>query len=280
MLKKTTLLFLKSIILILVVQSAPAYADLLISPMMVTFNDRDRSKEVILINTSDQTRAYRVEWTQQRALPTGGYHELTDLESKAFPIASSMIRMSPKQVTLAPGERQKVKLAVRRPKGLAEGEYRSHLSFKALPPKEETNKDNATNTGGAAFKLKLILSYSIPVIVRQGKLDYSITIDDAKVLTSQHQGKTRYDLEVSMSRSGLNSTVGTLRAYWQKKGSSEEIDLGILNSVKFYPELEQAKYQLFWQAPQVEPKSGKIRIVYEGRKEFQGIVFAEKTFTR
>ena len=254
-----------------------ASASLLISPTRVLIEDRDRSAKVILINTSEEVRSYRVEWVQQRALPTGGYKELTEQELETFPIASSMIRMSPKQVRLAPGERQIVKLAVRRPKGLAEGEYRSHLRFKALPPEKEVEAKTATE--GSAFNLKLILSYSIPVIVREGKLDYSVNIDDSQVVTSQDKGKTRYDLEVSMSRTGLNSTEGSLRAYWTPNGSNEEVLIGILNSVHFYPELKQAKYKLFWQAPEVEPKSGTLRVAYEGRKEFQGIVFSEKKYT-
>ena len=42
----------------------------------------------------------------------------------------NMVRISPSQVRLAPGERQIVKLAIRKPKDLAEQEYRSHLAFK------------------------------------------------------------------------------------------------------------------------------------------------------
>ena len=270
------ILLLKTVFLTAVLHSTAVQAGLLISPMLLTFNDRERSKEVILINKSDQTTTYRLIWKQNRAKPNGGYDELSEQESKEFPIASSMIRFSPKQVRLGPGERQIVKLAVRRPKNLAQGEYRSHLLFSALP--QEKNKDVISN-GPTNLTVQVMLSYSIPVIVRSGEKDYSVTIDDAKVLTSQKKGKTQYQLEVAMSRTGINSTAGSIKAYWKKNGSREEVHIGTLNSVQFYPELETSKYNLFWQGPEVALKSGKLRVVYEGRKDFSGLVLAEKTFT-
>ena len=46
--------------------------------------------------------------------------------------ADGMLSWSPRQITLQPGTAQVVRLMVRKPEGLAEGEYRSHLDFMDL----------------------------------------------------------------------------------------------------------------------------------------------------
>lgn len=270
---KTTKIILISFILNALLQSFAAKASLLISPMRVAINDRERSAQVILINTSNQIRSYRIGWVQKRALSIGGYQDLNTEESANFPTASQMFRISPKQVTLAPNQRQIVKVAARRPKGLADGEYRSHLKFTVLPEKasEETG-----DKGGIV--LKVMLNYSIPVILRQGKIDSEVNIDTAKIIKSSVNEQTKYEVEVGMSRSGLSSSYGAIYAFWQPNEGGEEIKLGILNSVNFYSELNQATFKLAWQKPEIPPVNGRLRISYEGIKEFQGITLAERYF--
>jgi fimbrial chaperone protein len=271
---KSAKIIIKSIILLAFLPSLTVHASLLISPMRVILNDRDRSAEVILINSSDKVRTYRLEWVEKRALPLGGYQDLNEQESANFPTASQMFRMSPKQVTLAPNQRQIVKLAARRPQGLANGEYRSHLKFTVLPDEKQLPTEQQ-----AGIVLNLMLNYSIPVILRQGPINSNVDIDSAKIEQSIVDGEVRYNIEVLMSRSGLSSAYGSIKAYWLPNGGKEEINLGILNSVNFYSELKQAKFVVAWQKPEIPPSGGRLRIVYEGAKEYQGKTLAEKTIT-
>ena len=48
--------------------------------------------------------------------------------------AEDMIVYAPRRVTLAPHEPQSIRIAARPPQGLADGEYRVHLLFRAIPP--------------------------------------------------------------------------------------------------------------------------------------------------
>ena len=43
--------------------------------------------------------------------------------------AADLVRYSPRQVELAPGEVQTVRIQIRKPEGLKDGEYHSHLVF-------------------------------------------------------------------------------------------------------------------------------------------------------
>ena len=90
-------------------------ANLLINPTRVLIGNNDRSTEITLINTSQTTNTYRIEWAEKKAKDTGGYVDLTPEAASQFPVASKMIRYSPRQEMLKPAESQTVKLAIRRP---------------------------------------------------------------------------------------------------------------------------------------------------------------------
>ena len=260
--------YIKLILLLSVMQSFFAQASLLISPMRVVLDERNRANKVVLINTGKVARTYRMEWLQKRALPEGGYKNLTDEEAKDFPTASNMFRISPKQVTLAPNERQMIKIAARRPKNLKDGEYRSHLQFTALPDKST----GLEQTSGIV--LKLSLSYSIPVIFRQGPVDYQVAVDEVKIVHDRE--KKQASLGIKLSRSGVSSTTGSIVAYWTAKGSNKEKQVAILNSVNFFPELDHRYYNLHWLDYRKE--AGTLRVAYEGRKEMRDTVLAENIF--
>ena len=109
-----------------------ASANLLINPTRVSLAHGERSTEITLINTSQVTNTYRMEWVEKQAKQGGGYDDLTDEQAARFPTSSQMIRFSPRQVTLAPNERQTVRIAVRRPSDLAEGEYHTNVVMSVL----------------------------------------------------------------------------------------------------------------------------------------------------
>ncbi|MCP4320538.1 MAG: molecular chaperone [Alteromonadales bacterium] len=257
-------------IFINLVCSINANASLLISPTRVVINDRERSSKVVLINTGTKTRTYRVGWAEKRALSQGGYYDLNAEEAKGFPTASNMFRVSPKQVTLVPGQRQIIKLLARRPKGLADGEYRSHLKFTVLP-----SSDKEEEGGPGSVKLKVLLNYTIPAILRQGENDFNVSVKNIKLDVNKEQKRTT--IIVDASRSGSASTFGNFKAYWTPTGSNKESRVGELNAVNFYPEVKQSSFKLFWQNDDFNLKKGKLRVTYEGGKEYRNIIFAEKT---
>ena len=252
------------------IHTLPAQAGLLISPLRAMLNERDRSTAITLINSGDSPRTYRVSWTEKRVTSTGQYIALTEEEMKTFPIASPILRISPRQVTLAPNQRQTVKIAARRPKGLADGEYRSHLTFTVLPKKNT----EAELEGATGIKLNVLLNYSIPVIFRQGKLKHKSTIKAVELVNNKNTGMV--NMKVKMLHAGKASTAGSIYAYWTPNGSKNETLVGTLNSVNFFPDVSERTFTLMGQ--KFTPKKGKLRVIHKGKKEFSGEVFDEKTF--
>ena len=244
----------RTIILALLCHSSFLQANLLVSPTHITFAQRQRSAKVFLINNGTETRTYRIGWKELKAKPQGGYREMSEQEQAGFASASTMLRFSPKQVTLKAGERQTVKLALRRPKGLADGEYRSHLALTALPLK--TEKQSGT------ISLKMLLSYTLPVIVRQGK-EISSQISIGKPTLFYNKARQRAYIKVPFIRQGLYSSRGNIRAYWLADGSSKEQLVAQLNGYNIYHELNQTVASLTWQ--HFKPSSGQLRIVYQDK---------------
>ncbi len=271
MLNKSLKYICASLILGLTTQNV--WANLLINPTRVEFSPSDRTADVTLINTSKFTTTYRLAWVEKKAKADGGYHDLTATEAANFPIASSMLRFSPKQVTLKAGERQTVKMAIRRPQDLATGEYRSHLLFKALPPKtqEEGLDPNASSTA-----INLVVSFAIPVVIQQGVLDYKMTMNDAHI--SYNPTKKDGSVAVSISRTGVHSVIGHISAYWTPNGGKERL-IAKAGDYNLWPELSTTTASLSWVGADFAVTDGKLRIVYEGAKSFRGKTFFDKTIT-
>ena len=267
--------FLKIIlsVILLSITSHSAFANLLINPTRVDFLNDTRTTDVTLINTSQTTNTYRIEWAEKKVTENGQYQDVTAAQAESLSIASKMLRFSPRQVTLKPNERQTVKLAIRRPQGLADGEYRSHLLFKALAPAEDKNQQDAK---ASSVSFNIVLSFAIPVVVTQGTAKYDITINDA-VINYNPQQKDG-SVNVAISRSGTNSVMSNINAFWTPTGGKEVL-IAKTGDYNFWPEAKKVNVQLSWVGTEFAKTDGKLRIVCEGTKNFRGKTFCDKTIT-
>lgn len=243
-----------------------ASANLMIAPQRVVLEERQRSASVNLINTASTTTTYRLHWVQKKQKTDGQYMDLP-ADSNEVPNASSMLRFSPRQVTLAPGEKQTVRIAVRRHKNMDKGEYRSHLLFQALP-----NKDIEVASGkGAKIKINLLLGFAIPVIVRQGKLNGMANVTKVEIKKTASKGKTFYGAQITVKRKGSHTTYGTLKVLWKPMLTSRYKQIAILNNIALYPESSSVQY--YAGLKNYKPNNGYIKVIYEGRKEYEGTSF-------
>lgn len=247
-----------------------AEANLVIHPIRVQFNPGDRSTEVTLLNDSQKQNTYRLEWVEQQGNVGGGYTALKGDELKKFPIASGMVRFTPRQVTLKPGERQTIKLSLRRPANLANGEYRSHLRFKALPPPGSLARPDE-QTAGMALRLNLVTSFSIPVVVQQGKLDAQVALENASI-NYNASNLSGSSVSLVVKRVGGFSVYGDFEAYWTPVGGNESL-IAKAGSISLWPEADKRKLSLAWVGTDFAKSSGKLRVLYKGKRDFEGQTF-------
>ncbi|MCU4677439.1 fimbria/pilus periplasmic chaperone [Catenovulum sp. 2E275] len=250
-----------------------AQAQLLITPTRVVLDERQRSAKVILINPTNQVRTYRIEWEEKVAKSTGGYQALAnnELNNSNFNLASPMLRISPRQVTLQPNEKQSVRLMFRRPKDLPDAEYRSHLAFKPLPIEKKPN--NQTNSS-MKINVEPLLAFTIPVIARQGQVEASVDINQLSVIKNKAQNSAQVLLTIN--KAGKYSTTGNMLVYWQPNPNAEEQIVAQVHGYNIYP--DQSQYQLSLDWLDFNAANGRLRVEYTGKKEFNGKVFINKTF--
>ena len=188
-----------------VAMPSPAQAgvgDLLVAPTRIVLDGR-KGTEIVLNNIGDAPATYRISVEFRRMTADGNLEDVAD-PTPAEKAAADMIVYAPRRVTLAPHEPQSIRLSARPPEGIAEGEYRVHLLFRAIPP--STPVSASADEAGKGLRLQLIPIYgvTIPVIVRLGNLEAKAEISNVEL--EKKDGKSEISLD--LSRSGSRSTFG------------------------------------------------------------------------
>ena len=233
--------------------SAPTIAgvgDLLVAPTRIVLNG-GRGTEVILKNIGSETATYRVSAELRRMNPDGTLVDVKDA-TPAEKAAQEMIVFAPRKVTLPPNQPQAVRVSARAPAGLADGEYRVHLLFRAIP--EPTPVTKPAEASGLAFKLIPVYGVTIPVIVRLGNLTAKAGI--SAVERVQHNGRDAVALQ--LSRSGDRSTYGEIRVF--KPGIKAPV--AFIKGVAVYKEIAQRKVTVPVDADYKGPLTGPVTVQY------------------
>ena len=250
----------------------PALAELMLNPTRVVFSKNQRAAQVELINNSSEPATYRISVVNRRMSDTGEFITVTEAAADER-FAGPMLSYSPRQVTLQPGSAQVVRLMIRKPDGLAEGEYRSHLHFEKQPEAGAlaTSVEAATGAPKIGVQLTTLVGASIPVIVRHGASSASVTLAGL-ALAAPEAGKGPL-LAFRIERTGNSSVYGDLSAVFTPRGGASQV-VGKANGVAVYSPnpLRRAALPL---APGVALAGGELRLLYRERPEAGGKLLAE-----
>lgn len=226
--------------------------DLLVAPTRVVLDGR-KGAEVILNNIGDEPATYRVSVEFLRMTEQGGLVEVaspSDTDKKA----QDMIVYAPRKVTLAPHEPQAIRIAARAPQGIADGEYRVHMLFRAIPPATPVADGANAQVKGVQFKLTPIYGVTIPVIVRLGNLQAVAGIADVHL--DQKDGNPFVDLD--LVRNGTRSVYGEVRVL--KAGLKDPI--AIQKGIAVYTDVGKRHVSIPVQAKYKNQASGSVTVQY------------------
>ena len=255
----------------------PALAELMLNPTRVVFAKNQRAAQVELINDSMEVASYRISIVNRRMSETGEFITI-DTPGPGQQFAGPMLTFSPRQVTLQPGTAQVVRLMVRKPEGLAEGEYRSHLQFEKLDAEAPAAATSGAESGSVSGQnigvvLKTLIGASIPVIVRHGASAASATLTQLD-LAPAAPGKAR-QLAFRIERSGNASVYGDLAASFTPHGGAE-LQLASASGVAVYTPNEFRQAALALKAPPgMALAHGQLRLTLRERPEAGGKLLAE-----
>lgn len=253
------------------VASAPAAAqgDLLIAPTRVIIS-QGGSSEVILSNIGAEPATYRISAELRRMREEGDFDAVTEAEATPAELAAlQMITYAPRRITLLPGQPQSVRISIRPPEGLPDGEYRVHLNFRAVPPVLKP-EEGAAAAAGVSIKLTPVYGITIPVFVRRGRLDVSAALSGAH-LVKEPGGSF---VELDLTRSGQRSVYGEFIG----KSARGEV-LFDLRGIAAYPEITHRKVQIPLSPEALAKLRGPVRIEYRELPENGGALIAETAAT-
>ena len=189
--------------------------NLSIMPTRVVLEGRTRSEEVLLRNSGKATATYRLHFVEMEMDENGQLSERPRIEGETT--AADLIRFSPRQAQLAPGETQTVRIQVRKPEGLPDGEYRSHLLIQNVPEAEPPAPLDGTTDKQLSVKVTTIMGISIPVILRHGVTTGKISISDLRYWKPDKDDAPPV-LSLRMSREGNRSLYGAFTAIVESGG--------------------------------------------------------------
>ena len=258
----------------ILVFDALGQGSLLVTEKRVVFEGRQKKALINLVNVGNEATTYAVSFTEKRMNEDGSRTTLVEADSGQT-FASPFLRIYPRTITLAPGEPQVVMLQFRRTADMHAGEYRSHLWFKQIENQTALGTDNPkTESNQLSFNITALVGMTIPIIIRTGEIELSVSLDSLKLEFSQDAG---YYLTFMIRRLGNISVYGNLTAeYIPTRGKPYQ--LGAKNGTAVYTSIEKRHVSMKLNiTPGINLKEGKIKLSYVSRDDAKKkTVFAEK----
>lgn len=196
-----------------------AAQEVLVSPGSIVLDDRDRGATLTVGNTGNTISLYELQPAFFRMGPDGMLTEV----APPFPAnsAEEVVRFSPRQFELAPGQNQIVRIAARIPPGLPPGEYRIHLRVTnlggALPaPQLSTPAGNAVQ-----LNIRIQVARAVRVLVRHGVDAGRASLANVTSRPAAGGVLVSFDLD----RGGPGSSSGAYRIYTRSRSGAKGSDL-------------------------------------------------------
>lgn len=250
---------------------AAAAADLMLHPTRVVFERNQRAAQVELVNNGKRTLTYRIALVERRMNENGEFIAAEPpLPDERF--ASPMLRHSPRQVMLAPGASQTVRIMVRKPADLAAGEYRSHLQFTQVADDEAQRGASGAAEHGLSIRLVPLIGASIPVIVRHGASTATATLSAARFESAAPGGVPA--LAFDMHREGNRSLYGDLLVNFTPEGGGAAKTIARANGVAVYAP-NAVRHVRISLPPMTGSAAGTLQIVYRERADGGGRLLAQ-----
>jgi hypothetical protein len=191
----------------------PAVAEpmMFISPLRVEIKPGEDVAVVTVTNKSSSLKYFKAVLTDQVMAP-----DTTTSEVETFPYsAKKMLRFMPRRFEIAPGQRRVIRIMARRPEGLADGDYHTHLLFEEDMEARKAQRAAAVASGtvpegSVKFQVEATYSVAIPVVVQQGTISRSIALGTVRYDATAANGQPA--LVAEFARRGNAEASGYLTA--------------------------------------------------------------------
>lgn len=262
------------LLLLGVLAQRPAWAELMIAPTRIVFDKNLRAAQLDLINDGAESATYRISIVNRRMSETGEFSPIVS-PAPGEQFADELLRYSPRQVVLAPGAGQAVRLSLRKPADLPAGEYRSHLIFEKVASTTGATsiESQAASSDELTMQLTMLVGITIPVIVRQGDTTASVTLTGLELL--KPVAAEPPTVALVLQRSGNRSVYGDLGAMFTPHGGTAQ-EVGRAGGVAVYTPNAVRKVKLaLTLPPALVLARGTLRVTFRERPDAGGKLLAE-----
>ncbi|TFH38710.1 MAG: molecular chaperone [Bacteroidia bacterium] len=247
--------------------------NLLITPRRVVFEGSKRSMDLNLANTGQDTATYAISVVQIRMTEEGGFETITEPDPGQF-FADANIRFFPRSVTLGPNEAQVVKVQVVRKNELADGEYRSHFYFRAIPKVDPLGQEEAAAVDSTTISVRItpVFGITIPVIIRAGNSQFSVTLSDISLDLGEANNPR---INFVFNRSGNASVYGDITVdHISPSGTVTRV--GIANGVAVYTPNTIRRFGFnLSNVEGIDFGSGRLKVTFSSANDAKSEIFAE-----
>lgn len=253
-------------------QVSHAQGNLLITPRRVVFDGSRRVMDITLANTGIDTATYNISLIQYRMNQDGSFTEITEPDpGQRF--ADGNLRFFPRRVTLAPNEAQMVKIQVTKLNTLEPGEYRSHAYFRSVPIVTALGEEQE-NVDSTALSIQLIpiFGISIPVIIRVGAEDISVSITDMQLETTPENTKR---LNIKINREGNMSVYGDIKVTHIAPNGAETVLSNINGLAVYTPNTSRAVSIELNPEKEIDYSTGKLVVTFVGQSDTKPQEYAQ-----
>lgn len=247
---------------------------LLVTPVRVVFDNSKLKEDLNVTNIGQDSASFFVSFMHYQMMTDGSFKILEKGDS--LTIADKYLRLFPRRITLGPNESQTLRLQCRKPAGMKEGEYRTHLFFRAEKDSNPLGLENKNiDSTQMSVRITAIFGISIPVFIRNGSLKAENSLTDVRLKTTTDSTSV---LSFKINRNGNRSSFGNINVdYVSDKGQKKE--LAVANGIGVYPEITSRDFSMpiHWPA-ELKSRSGKLVIRYALPKEEGGAKLAQTEY--
>ena len=249
-----------------------AQGDLMIFPKRIVFEGiQNRTQNINLSNVGKDTATYKLSYNQIKMDEDGKFISIEEPEPDQH-FASPYLRFYPRVITLAPNESQTVKIQLIKTNELQQGEYRSHLYFRAVPKTKVLEKEETTiKSDGLSINLTPVFGISIANIITIGQATVAVTLSNLAV----QQPEEGIILSLDFNRSGNRSCYGDIQVnYISPEGITTSVATVKGFAVYAPGNLRRTKIKLNT-TPNNDYTKGQLQVIYSAQDK--GMKYAEAT---
>ncbi len=250
-------------------------AGLLLLPTRIVLGERNRNVELLVKNNGGARGLYRIEVIDMDMQENGAIQPLEGDKEEPFS-AKKFIHISPRQMILEPDQTQTLRVIVRKPSGLEDGEYRAHIKATVV----ENNVDPSGSPispkepeKGMSVAVKTRFSIVIPVLVMQGQLHVNVAFGETKL----REENGAYYLDTEITREGNRSGFGDITVTYQPAAGDKPTVVKYQPGLAVYRPMAKRKISLPLDVPKgMKIANGKLIMTYTTQEKDGGALLAQK----